>query len=73
MAAKPAIRCQRDRIKPELRITPRMSNVNVSRLSTLQAIEEKPVASNPKQRRHCFSLHSLPVRGGRHDNRLSRW
>ena len=53
---KPSYICQGDRLKPKLRVPPRVSHVNVCRLTALHAEEEKPIAANSEYRRHSVSL-----------------
>ena len=52
VAAKTAIVRQFHRLKPKLRVSPRMSHVNVRWLPTLQAEEKEPIAADPEQGRH---------------------
>lgn len=70
VAAKTAVRCQFDWIKPKFRITTSMCHVYVRRLSILQAIEEEPVTTNPEQHRHPPSLHPVKLRNSKDEARV---
>jgi hypothetical protein len=56
VAAKATIVRQGNRLKPELRITTGVSNMNVGRLSSLETVEEESVSPNPQDCRHWASL-----------------
>ena len=56
VAAKTAVVCQFHRLKPKLRISPHMSDVNVRWFPTLQAEEKEPIATDPQQGGHDLSL-----------------
>jgi hypothetical protein len=56
VAAKTTIAYQIYRLKPNLRVSPRMSDVNMRRLPTLQAEEKEPIATDPQQGGHDLSL-----------------
>jgi hypothetical protein len=59
MTSKPSIRRQIYRIKPELCVTPGVSDVNVRRFTILKTIEIESVSTNPQQYGHRVSLHPL--------------
>src|SRR4030095_15879013 len=59
MTAKTPVRRQIHWIKPELRITSGVRDVNVWRLTVLQTVEEESVSANPEQYRDCLSLHRV--------------
>jgi len=56
VAPKTAIVCQFHRLQPKFRVSPRMSDVNVRWLPTLQAEEKEPIATDPQQGGHGLSL-----------------
>src|SRR5213594_4150280 len=56
VAAKATVVRQGNRLKPELRITTGVSNMNVGRLSSLETVEEESVSPNPQDCRHWASL-----------------
>src|ERR1035438_6326975 len=56
VAAKTAIVRQFHRLKPKLRVSPRLRHVHVWRLATLQAEEKESIAADPQQGGHDLSL-----------------
>ena len=71
VAAETAVVRECNRLQPELRITASVSNVDVRWLSSLEAVKEESVTTNPQKRRHRTSLplscetENFPLQGGK--------
>ena len=61
MTTKPTVRRQVHRIEPEFRITASVRYVDMWWFPIFQTVEEESVPTNPKQYRHCPSLHLCRV------------
>ena len=57
VTSKTSVGRQIDGIKPKLRVTAGMRNVNVRWFAVLETVEEESVTIDPEQYRHKVSLH----------------